>query len=82
MTHDFDEIILESRQEAENVLSRLDDILAEFKVVSVSNLYELVGETFHSVDEKWGWVDLSGASVSRVNSGAYLLNMPKTEPID
>lgn len=80
-THDFDEIVLPSRGEAELVLDKLSDILAAYDVVTVSDLYDLVGITGSFTDDKWGWFNLRDASFTRVRDG-YLLDLPKTEPID
>lgn len=80
-SHDFDEIILATRAEAEEVISRLFDIVTKYETVSVEDLYELVGVTGRSfMDSKWGWTDLRGASVARISSG-YLLDLPQPEPI-
>lgn len=79
--HNFDEVIIESRGEAEEVLSLLVDHAYEYGQVTVSDLYDLVGITGNFTDNKWGWVNLSSASVSRV-SGGYMLNLPKTILLD
>lgn len=79
--HDFDEIILATRREAEEVLDQMRDSLARYETVSVSDLYEMVGEDSSFTDEKWGWTDLTGSSVSRTRDG-YLLNLPRPVPID
>lgn len=79
--HEFDEIILESRGEAENVLDRLSDLIENYDIATVSDLYALVGITGSFTDDKWGWSSLAGADVERVRGG-YLLNLPKTQPID
>lgn len=78
--HNFDEILLESRPEAETVLDNLYDILNKYDVVSVSDLYELVGITPQHTDQKWGWTTLQGAGVSRMRDG-YLLNLPEPQPL-
>lgn len=80
-THNFDEIVLETRADAEMVIDRLFDLLQTYEVATVSELYELVGMSSHFTDQKWGWTDLQGAGVSRV-PGGYLLNLPRPEPID
>lgn len=80
-THNFDEIILDSRGEAEEVIDRLFDLTSRYEVATVADLYELVGISGSYTDDKWGWMDLRGASVSRVRSG-YLLDLPRPEPID
>ena len=80
-THDFGEVILESRGEAEEVLDRLTYLIEEFEIATVNDLYDLVGITGSFVDEKWGWTDLRSAKAVRVRDG-YLLDLPKTVPVD
>lgn len=80
-SHSFDEIILSSRVEAEEVLDRLEDLCDRYDNASVADLYELMGISGNYTDAKWGWTDIQGASVSRARNG-YLLNLPKPEPLD
>lgn len=79
--HDFDEIVLETRGEAEEVLSHLVDLTIDYGMATVADLYDLVGITSNFTDNKYGWSDLRNASVSRVRGG-YLINLPRTQPID
>ena len=79
-THDFSDVILDNRGDAEDVLDRLRDLISQFEVATVSDLYDLVGLTGEFTDDKWGWYDLKSASV-RVIRGGYLLNLPRTQPI-
>ena len=76
-THDFDEIVLESRVEAEAVVEQLSNFMDQYEVVSVSDLYDLVGVTSNYMDRKWGWNNLAEMSVRRVREG-YLIEMPPT----
>ena len=78
---DFNDIILESRGEAEDVLTHLFDLVDRYGVASVADLYELVGIAGNFTDNKYGWTNLSSASVTRVRDG-YLVNLPKPTPID
>lgn len=80
-THDFDEIILATRSEAEEVVGRLFDVVARYEAATVADLYELLGLTAKFTDDKWGWTDLRGAGVTRVRNG-YLLDLPRPEPLD
>ena len=79
--HTFDDIVLDSRGEAEEVLSHLVDLTIDYGMASVADLYDLVGITSNFTDNKYGWNDLSTATVSRVRDG-YLIDLPKTVPID
>lgn len=79
--HDFDDIILDSRGEAEEVLSQLVDLTIDYGRASVSDLYCMVGIQSNHIDRKWGWTDLSTAYVARVRDG-YMIKLPKTVIID
>jgi len=79
--HDFDEIVLETRGEAEEVLSHLVDLCIDYGMASVADLYDLVGITSQFTDNNYGWTDLRNASVSRVRGG-YLINLPRTQPLN
>jgi hypothetical protein len=79
-THDFNDIIIASRAEAEDVLERLRDLINEYQVATVSDLYDLVGLTGEFTDDKWGWFDLRSGAIRAVRGG-YMLQLPKTQPI-
>lgn len=80
-SHDFDEIILGTRAEADEVIDRLFDLVSKYECATVADLYDLVGVSGSYTDNKWGWMDLRGAGVARVRHG-YLLDLPKPEPLD
>lgn len=80
-SHDFDEIILATRAEAEEVIGRLFDLVGQYEQATVADLYDLVGITSNFTDEKWGWTDIRGAGATRVTNG-YLLDLPRPEPLD
>lgn len=79
--HKFDDIIIESRGEAEEVLSSLVDLIDNYDVATVSDFYDLVGMTSDFTDNKYGWRNLNRATVNRVREG-YILVMPKPQPLD
>lgn len=79
--HDFDEIVLQSRAEAEEVIERMYDIVGKYDTATVSDLYDLVGIRGTHVDHKWGWTDMRGAGVVRVRDG-YLLQLPDIVPME
>lgn len=81
-THNFDEVILDSRDEANNVLEVLEEAIKEFGVVTVADLYDTVGVTGNWADNQWGWTDLRDAEVRLVRGGKYIINLPSTEPIN
>lgn len=75
-THNFDRIVLDNRYEADEVIDRLFDLISRYEQATVSEFYELVGETGSFTDQKWGWRDIRGAEVKRVRTG-YLLVLPQ-----
>ena len=79
--HKFDDIILATRHEAEEVVDRLFDLMSRYDQVTVSDLYDLVGISRPFTDEQFGWTDLRGAGVTRVRDG-YLLDLPRPETLD
>jgi hypothetical protein len=78
----FDEIIIPSRQEAEEVLDRMFDLVSKYDSATVADLYELTGLNSSHTDHKWGWTDLRDASVGRVRGGGYLLNLPEPQSLE
>lgn len=78
---DYDELIFDSRGDAEAVLSALEDIIAQFGVASVGDLYDLaqVSTTNYAIN-KYGWSDLRSAEVIRARDG-YMIKLPRALPL-
>jgi len=81
ISYNYDDIIFDNRGEAEDVLSRMDELISTYGLVSVADLYDLVGVTGNYTDNKYGWTDIRSASVIRVRDG-YMLKLPKALPLD
>lgn len=79
-SHNFDEIILKDRGEAEEVLEQLTLLVDDYDHAKISDLYALVGITGNYIDDRWGWTNLSSATTSRVRQG-YLLDLPAPQPL-
>lgn len=78
----YDDIVFEYRSDAKEVLDGMYEMLAEYKVVSVSDLYELADvSTDNYTANKYGWTDLRNADIVR-HGNAYKLKLPKAMPID
>ena len=78
--YSFDDIVLESRGDAEQVLSQMNDLIDTYGVASVADLFDLVGISGNYTDNKYGWTNLRNAEVKRSRDG-YVLDMPKALPI-
>lgn len=78
---DYDDISLDSRGDAEEVLIQLDDIIERYKVARVADLYELIGVTPPYTAYKYGWSSLKSAKVVATRRG-YSLDLPRAIPLD
>lgn len=79
--HDFDEIVIPTRAEAEEVLSQLNDRAIRYGSATVGDLYQMCGATPKYTDDKWGWKNLDNVGVARTRDG-YVLNLPQPEPLN
>lgn len=79
-THDFDDIVLGNRPDADDVLNALLEMIELYGQATVADLYDLVGVSTDFTDNAWGWKDLRSATVRPIRGG-YLLNLPRTTPL-
>lgn len=79
--HNLAELTISTRQEAEEVIDRMFDILSASGDVTVADLYSLTGVRPDHTDNKWGWYNLKGAKAVRLRQGGYLLDLPEPEPL-
>lgn len=79
--YDYDDVVLDNRGEAEDVLARMDELVVTYGLVSVADFYDLVGITGNYTDNKYGWTDIRSASVMRVRDG-YMIKLPRALPLN
>lgn len=75
-----EEFILASKEEAELVIERMNDLIDTYEVASVADLSELVGLPTSHIDNKWGWTSIGNAQVQQIREG-YIIDLPPAEPI-
>ena len=83
------ELIFDYRNDAEQVLSGINEYIDDYGSASMKDFYSIVSEVSEGrIDiptdfqmTQWGWYDVSTASVSQVRGGGWLLRMPKAEVI-
>lgn len=80
-TYDYNNIVFNSRGDAEAVLMCMDELISQYEVVSVAELYDLAGITGDYTDYRYGWTDIRSARIERVRDG-YIIRMPKALPLD
>lgn len=78
--YSYQEVVLNTRAEAEDVLAHMRIRLDHYGCVSVADLYDAVGEVPEMIDNKWGWTNLNGACIQRYSDG-YVIRMPRVESI-
>jgi len=78
--HDFDDIILETRGEAEDVLSHLVDLIEDYGVASVGDYYDLLGIESAFTDNKYGWINVADGYIDRTRDG-YCIRLPRPREI-
>lgn len=79
-SYSYDDILFETRGDAEMVLSGLDDILERYGMASVADFYELADITGKYTDYNYGWKNLQTAEILRVSSG-YMIKFPRPVPL-
>lgn len=77
----YDDIVVDTRGEAETVLTRMDEIMEEYGTVRVADLYDLVGVTGQYTDNNYGWTNIRNAEIVRVRDG-YKIKMPRALPLN
>ena len=80
---DYDDIIYPNRRDAEAVRSQMLEILDNYQLVSVLDMYDLAGmgnEAPYTAN-RYGWTNLRNAEVKRVRDG-YIIELPKAMAID
>jgi hypothetical protein len=72
----YENLVFENRGDAESVIDALAAAIDQYNVVTLSDLYEVIGHTGKYTDEKYGWDTMVGAHVARVRDG-FLLELPR-----
>ena len=72
----YQDLVVPTQQGAEILLANMYDLLNQYRVVAVADLYELAEITPSISDNSYGWSTLDGARISKVRDG-YLLELPR-----
>ena len=79
---EYDDILFETRGDAEVVLDQLDAEIEHYGTASVGDLYDLAGITCKSYTaNNYGWTNIRNAKVVRVSDG-YILQLPRATQIN
>lgn len=80
---DYEDIIFNTRGDAEMVLDRMGELCDQYDFVSVDDIYRLSD----APNDNWalakiGWHDISGAKVVIRSGGGYSIKLPRPMPLD
>lgn len=79
---EYDDIIFETRGDADLVLDQLESAIAKYEVASVADLYDLAGVTCRNYTaNRYGWSDIQSAKVVRTSEG-YVIRLPRAVQIN
>lgn len=77
---EYDELVFETRGDAQLVLDAMEDVIAQYGTVSVFDMYDMSGRIPPHSYKNYGWTSIAGARISSV-SGGYVIDMPRALPI-
>ena len=78
-----DDVTVDTRWEAEEVIRTLNDILETYQVVSVATFYDVCGiRDDNYMNNKYGWTSVRNAEVVPTRDGRYAIRMPKVMPLN
>ena len=75
---EYDDILFDTRGDAEAVLDAMNDIISQYGTVSVSDFYDLArvpNDNFTM--NRYGWTNIAGATAARDRDG-NILKLPRT----
>lgn len=79
---DYDEIMYNTRGDAELVIQRMFELLNDYGRVTVNDLYDLSGITTSNYQtNKYGWTNLGNPEARSVYGGWVIAYLPKPKPI-
>lgn len=79
--YSYDDIIFNTKYDADEVLARMDELVATYGMVKVADMYDLVGITGNYTDNKYGWTSVRNAEVVRVRDG-WTIKLPRALAIN
>ena len=79
----YDTILFSNRADAERVLIELEELISQFHIASVQDLYSAADLSCPYTYNNYGWTDLRSADVVRAkDDDGYYIKLPKALPIN
>lgn len=79
---DYDDILFESRGEAEAVRDQMEDVIGRYGYVTIADMYEMANLSAPYTSNKYGWMNIRSAEIVHARGGGYIIKLPKAAPID
>jgi hypothetical protein len=80
--HNMDDIRINTRNEAEDVLYELRSRIRQYGFVTVGYFYQLVRVPDSYTDDKYGWENLDRVEVKPLRGGGYIIDFPRPILLD
>lgn len=76
LSQGIDDLIFTNRQDAEQTLVKMYELIASYGFVTVGDLYSMVGWTSTHMHERYGWDRLDRVRIIRHSNG-FLIDLPE-----
>lgn len=76
----FENVVFSSRREAEDVMDQCQKLIDLYGVLTIADLYDLIGINTVYTDNNYGWYDIKDWKICRIRRG-YNINVTKAKPI-
>jgi len=78
----YDDVLVDTLAEAKDIVVKMDEIMAYYKMVSVADLYDLAGVSCPHTYNNYGWTDIRSAEPVRVWDGRWAIKLPRPLPFN
>lgn len=79
----YDDLTFRTKYDADEALNRMDEILEQFGVVTVADLFDIAGVSGNGyTDNNYGWTSLSSANVIAIGRGMYAIKLPRPKNVN
>lgn len=80
---EIENVWFESRVDAQRVLDEMQNVIANYDILTVNGFYDINGRTniIDPSNEKFGWSDLRNAYIT-ASRGGWVIHLPYPMPID
>lgn len=79
---DYEDVIFESRADAENARMQMEEVIDKYGSVTVSDLYDMADLSAPYTGNRYGWTNIRTAEPMRLRDGGYILKLPRIEVLD